>query len=457
VSGVAVWIESQCDRWTHSDAERTCPAVSSHRHTILDKTAAPASRPPPPRRRPGRQLRLAARPPRGSDAPTPRKCKHAVDYYIWLGLNFFTKRHATRVIYRLTVQTLPDGLETLFTPPDTTETALSCLAGGRAVWIGHNIGGCRWSAVTAWLRCRERGAGWRASTVHRAPHASTTLCRSNFLSRKLAVLSARETTAVNRSRCTSNGQPRNKNTVKLEIMSNFPAPTLIKQQPANIGRLTIHIFSFPLQRLLVWKKYAPCFSPRDAMSQIGVLSKRVDGSSCFYRAMLCMRGTSHGPVSVCLSVGLPQVGVLLKWLGSSCFWHGCFFRPVLHCVIRKFEYIYKHTVLPSRTLSLTPDFRHGISIVKKWYQLSSRKADAQSVINWTVVGQLSWQYRRAPTIDCCSLSQWSSSSVYSTIQSRGFISDSWYLAQHPVQVNEITPTKLTKGNDCRVISWERHQ
>jgi len=173
--------------------------------------------------------------------------------------------------------------------------------------------------------------------------------------------------------------------------------------------------------------------------------------------MLCMRGTSHGPVSVCLSVCLPQVGVLLKWLGSSCFWHGCFFRPVLHCVIRKFEYIYKHTVLPSRTLSLTPDFRHGISIVKKWYQLSSRKADAQSVINWTVVGQLSWQYRRAPTIDCCSLSQWSSSSVYSTIQSRGFISDSWYLAQHPVQVNEITPTKLTKGNDCRVISWERHQ
>jgi len=30
----------------------------------------------------------------------------------------------------------------------------------------------------------------------------------------------------------------------------------------------------------------------------------------FYRAMLCIRSTSHGPVSVCLS----QVGVLLKWL-----------------------------------------------------------------------------------------------------------------------------------------------
>jgi len=30
------------------------------------------------------------------------------------------------VIYRLTVQTLPDGLETQITPPDTTQTALSC-------------------------------------------------------------------------------------------------------------------------------------------------------------------------------------------------------------------------------------------------------------------------------------------------------------------------------------------
>ena len=32
----------------------------------------------------------------------------------------------------------------------------------------------------------------------------------------------------------------------------------------------------------------------------------------FYRAMLCIRGTSLGPVSVCLSVSLSQVGVLLN-------------------------------------------------------------------------------------------------------------------------------------------------
>ena len=38
----------------------------------------------------------------------------------------------------------------------------------------------------------------------------------------------------------------------------------------------------------------------------------------FYRAMLCIRGTSHGPVSVRLSVSvcLSQVGVLLKRLNG---------------------------------------------------------------------------------------------------------------------------------------------
>jgi len=89
-------------------------------------------------RRPGRKLRLAARPPTRSDVVRHAKCKHAVDCCIWLNINFFTKRRATRVIYRLTVQTLPDGLETQFTPPDShmTQTALFCRA-WRAVWIGH--------------------------------------------------------------------------------------------------------------------------------------------------------------------------------------------------------------------------------------------------------------------------------------------------------------------------------
>ena len=153
VSGVSVWGESarqppdrcvlclvcvgaclaaQCDRRTHSDAERTCQSQS-----------VPACQPPPPRRRPGRQRRLAARPPTRSDVVRHAKCKHAVDCCIWLNLNFFTKRHAMRVIYRQTVQILPDSLETQFTPPDTTQTGRSCLV-WRAVWIGHygEIGCC---------------------------------------------------------------------------------------------------------------------------------------------------------------------------------------------------------------------------------------------------------------------------------------------------------------------------
>jgi len=52
----------------------------------------------------------------------------------------------------------------------------------------------------------------------------------------------------------------------------------------------------------------------------------------------------------------------------------------------------KIRVLHSGTLSQTQTLRifyHGMSIVETCYQLSSRKVDAQSVINWTVVGQLS--------------------------------------------------------------------
>jgi len=39
-----------------------------------------------------------------------------------------------------------------------------------------------------------------------------------------------------------------------------------------------------------------------------------DSKIGFYRAMLCIRGTSHGPVCLSVSVCLSQVGVLLKRL-----------------------------------------------------------------------------------------------------------------------------------------------
>ena len=50
-------------------------------------------------------------------------------------------------------------------------------------------------------------------------------------------------------------------------------------------------------------------------------------------------------------------------------------------------------------------FRHGISIVETCYQLSLRKVDAQSAINWTVVGQqVDNTSIRSPTLDHYSLS-----------------------------------------------------
>jgi len=36
----------------------------------------------------------------------------------------------------------------------------------------------------------------------------------------------------------------------------------------------------------------------------GIILGLGDNSGSFYRAMLCIRGTSHGPVSVCLSVSV---------------------------------------------------------------------------------------------------------------------------------------------------------
>ena len=50
---------------------------------------------------------------------------------------------------------------------------------------------------------------------------------------------------------------------------------------------------------------------------------QLDPSSRFYRAMLCIRGTSHGPVSVRLSVCPPQVGVLSKRLNESSWFLAC--------------------------------------------------------------------------------------------------------------------------------------
>ena len=97
-------------------------------------------------------------------------------------------------------------------------------------------------------------------------------------------------------------------------------------------------------------------------------------------------------LSVCPSVRHKSVFYRNGWTNRAGFWHVSFLPPVLHCV-KKFGYLQnKGTSLWNFVLnSGLRKFRHGISIVETCYQLtcSSRKVDAQSVINWAVVGQLS--------------------------------------------------------------------
>jgi len=129
---------------------------------------------------------------------------------------------------------------------------------------------------------------------------------------------------------------------------------------------------------------------------------------------------------VCQSVRHKSVFYRNGSTNRAGFWHVSFLPPVLHCVSGN-SVISKNKGTSLWNFVLNSGlrrFRHGISIVETCYQLSSRKVDPQSVKNWTVVGQLSRQYLRAPTLDHYSLSHRSSSTVYSTILSHGSITDS---------------------------------
>ena len=110
----------------------------------------------------------------------------------------------------------------------------------------------------------------------------------------------------------------------------------------------------------------------------------------FFRARrYASASTGCGPVSVylCLCVCQSQVGVLLKRLDgpSWFFWHGGFFRPVCHYVIKKFRHVQNKDTFLWNFFQGLRKFRHGISIVE------TTKLDSHCVINWTVVGQLHLQ------------------------------------------------------------------
>jgi len=111
-------------------------------------------------------------------------------------------------------------------------------------------------------------------------------------------------------------------------------------------------------------------------------------ANTFYRAMLRIRSTSHGPLSVCLS---SRCSIETDERIELVFGMWTSFHPS-YTVLKGNSVISKNKGTSLWNFVLKSGLRkfcHGISIVETCYQLSLRKVDAQSVINWTVVGQLS--------------------------------------------------------------------
>ena len=101
-------------------------------------------------------------------------------------------------------------------------------------------------------------------------------------------------------------------------------------------------------------------------------------------AMACLLSIVCLSASVCLSVTSRSSFETNGRIGLVFDRGASFVRPILRC--------YTKIRVPSKIRVLqsgTPELRLGISIVKACYQLRSAKVDVQSVINWTVVGQLS--------------------------------------------------------------------
>ena len=184
----------------------------------------------------------------------------------------------------------------------------------------------------------------------------------------------------------------------------------------------------PICKLVSWWHSAAKLTIRSLLKTQWYVRTRLQ--YCTLRSVCCTtmfaRRGYQLQLGVCLSItswcSIETVG----WI-ELVLEHRGFLLPILHGIVMKFRCLQKsgQLYLDSNFVlnSGLRKFRHGISIVETCWQLSSTKVGAQSVINWTVVGQQSWQYLRQST---ATLSHWSSTSVYSTMPSRGMC-DSWYL------------------------------
>jgi len=137
-------------------------------------------------------------------------------------------------------------------------------------------------------------------------------------------------------------------------------------------------------------------------------------------------------LSLCLC--LSQVGILskrLNELGWFLAWKLVSTYPIL-CFM-DIQVPSKIRVLSPGTLLQTPD--------EACYQRSSRNVDARNMIYWAIIIHLSGQCFRAVMLDHCSLSHRLSSSVYSTILSRGSVSDSWHFLVLCLLLCQILPNR----------------
>ena len=135
-------------------------------------------------------------------------------------------------------------------------------------------------------------------------------------------------------------------------------PDVTDLRPNLVGRHSLVSFrpSFLSRPFLPARRYASACTSYShvCLPQVGVLSKPLNESSWFLAGEL----SSSYPTLCCREIQVPS-----KKKGTS-LWN---FAP--NFGLRK--------------------FRHSICIAEACYQLRQRKVDAQSVINWAVVGQLS--------------------------------------------------------------------
>jgi len=97
-------------------------------------------------------------------------------------------------------------------------------------------------------------------------------------------------------------------------------------------------------------------------------------------------GTSYGPVSVTSQCCVETVELIGLIFGMKASFNLSYLVLYRNLGISKNKGTSLWKFAPN---SAFRKFHHSISIVKVCYQLSSRKVDAPSIINWAILGQLS--------------------------------------------------------------------